>query len=68
MRKRPSPPPPTAAASTAVAMTCRTALRTPAATSGNASGSSTLRKTWPGVMPMPRAASTASRSTSRTPT
>ena len=37
----------------AVAMTCSSALRTPAAISGNASGSSTRRTICPPVRPMP---------------
>ena len=43
-------------------------VRTPAMIVGTASGSSTLRITSHSVIPIPRAASTASRSTWRTPT
>ena len=44
------------------------AVRTPAMIVGTASGSSTLRMTWSPRMPMPRAASTAVRSTWLIPT
>ena len=50
-----------------MAITWTTAVRTPAAISGRASGSSTRRSTWPPDIPIPRAASRTSRSTSRMP-
>ncbi len=52
----------------AVAHTCTTASRMPEKMIGSASGSSTRRSTSPSDMPIPRAASTVSRSTSRMPT
>ncbi len=51
----------------AVAMTLTADVRTPPKSSGSASGSSTLRTIWKPVIPWPRAASTISGSTWRTP-
>jgi len=62
----PRPPPPAIAAIVAVAITKMAEIRTPARISGSASGSSTRRSTCASVMPMPRAASTTSRSTPST--
>ena len=64
----PRPPPPTSAARVAVATTWTAAVRTPAAISGTASGSSTRSSTAQPDRPIPRAASTTSGSTSRMPT
>ncbi len=53
----------------AVAQTCTTASRRPVTMSGRADGISTGPQQLPaGRIPMPRAASTVSRSTSRMPT
>src|SRR3546814_20427278 len=57
MMKRPSPSAPTNAAMVAVATTCTAAVRTPALSSGAATGSSTRRGTSTAVMPIQRAAS-----------
>ena len=65
---RPSPGPATSAAIVAVAHSCTSASRTPVRTTGIASGSSTVRNTLLPRIPMPRAASTTSRSTSVMPT
>ena len=65
---RPRPGPATRAAMVAVAHTCTKASRMPEKMIGSASGSSTRRSTSPSDMPIPRAASTVSRSTSRMPT
>src|SRR5450830_1240654 len=59
--------PPTNAASGTVAMTCTAAVRRPAATRGSASGSSTSASERAPDMPIPRAASRTSASTSSTP-
>ena len=63
----PRPPPPAIAAIVAVAITKMAAIRIPAKTSGSASGSSTRRSICVPVIPIPRAASTTSRSTPSTP-
>src|SRR4029453_8390319 len=65
---RPSPGPATIAAMVAVATTCTAAMRTPFISTGAAGGISTPVTSWRAVMPMPRAAATVSRSTSRMPT
>ncbi len=67
MMKRPSPPNETIAPIVAVAMTWRVAVRSPPMTIGDAIGSSTRRRIPPSVMPIPRLASTRSRSTERRP-
>ena len=64
----PRPPPPAIAAIVAVATTKTAAVRMPAKRSGSASGSSTRLITCHGVIPIPRAASTASGSTWSTAT
>ncbi len=64
---RPSPGPAMIAAMVAVAMTWAVAMRSPATTSGTASGSSTRKRTCGPVRPIPRAASTRSASTARMP-
>ena len=48
---------PTGVASVAVPMVSTAAVRTPAIATGAASGASTRRNRWRGVMPTPRAAS-----------
>lgn len=65
---RPSPPPPASAAMVAVATSWTAAMRTPFINSGRESGSSTRNSICEPVIPMPRAARTTSRSTSRMPT
>ncbi len=64
----PSVPPPSRAASVAVATTCTAAVRMPVIISGTARGSSARSTTWRSSMPIARADSTTSRSTSRKPT
>ena len=63
----PSVTTPAAGPSVAVAMTFTVEVFTPPKTSGRASGSSTRRRICAPVRPIPRAASTASGSTPRTP-
>jgi len=53
----PRPPAPMVAAMVITPMFITTAVRTPARITGTAMGSSTMRRRWPKVMPMPRAAS-----------
>ena len=64
----PSVTTPASGAIVAVAITLTTDVRMPPNSSGRASGSSIRRTLCSPVMPMPRAASTTSRSTWRTPT
>ena len=64
----PSVSTPTSGAIVAVAMTLTVDVRMPPKISGSASGSSTERTICAPDIPMPRAASTASRLTCRTPT
>ena len=68
MMKSPSVSTPASGAIVAVATMLIAAVRMPAMIVGTASGSSTLRMISSSVIPMPRAASTASRSTWRMPT
>src|SRR5580704_5549987 len=63
----PSPPAPTAAAIVAIPMVKTVATRTPARIVENASGNSTLKRIWPSVIPMPRAASRTGASTPEMP-
>ena len=63
----PSVTTPASGAMVAVATTFTAEMRIPPKISGSASGSSTRRTTWAPVIPMPRAESTVSRSTWRTP-
>ena len=63
----PRPPPPAIAAIGAVATTVTAAIRIPVKSSGIASGSSTRARICGPVMPIPRAASTTSRSTRSMP-
>ena len=57
----------TNAATVASEITVTVATRRPAMIAGSARGSSTRRSDWPGVRPIPRAASRASSGTSRSP-
>ena len=66
--KSPSVSSPASGPSVAVAMMLIAAVRTPVMIVGAASGSSTLRTTSNALIPIPRAASTAPRSTWRMPT
>ena len=63
----PRPPAPTAAAIVAVPTPITVATRMPATIDGSASGSSTRRNSWPGVMPSAIPASINDGSTERTP-
>ena len=63
----PSPPPPAKTARVAIATVETVAIRSPAMISGTASGSSTRRKSWLSVMPMPRPASLAPSGTLASP-
>src|SRR3954470_23042790 len=63
----PSPPPPTKAASVAAATIWTAAVRMPANITGRARGISMRRMIWLSESPWPRAASTISASTERTP-
>ena len=63
----PSPPAPTAAAIVAVPTPITAATRIPATIDGSASGSSTRRNSWPGVIPSAMPASTSAGSIERIP-
>src|SRR5579875_2643478 len=62
----PRPPPPATPAIVAVAITKTAAIRSPARTRGSPSGSSTRARICRSLIPIPRAASTACRSTPAT--